>query len=172
MPFQITAILGYPVLEALDRVAVGTNQLHVTPDPQGVPSDSSNLFLDDLQPLIAVTVDDSSALYHFDSGADVSILGVHFCRAYAQRLAALASHQIQFGGAGGSHEYGAYTIARLPVSVHGTTATLDSVSVLRDSTAAAFEPYYGNLGQDLVTAFGGFTIDFRAMTFRLGTSVP
>jgi predicted aspartyl protease len=172
MPFQITAILGYPVLEALDRIAVGTNQLQVTPDPQGAPSDSSNLFLDDLQPLIAVTVDDSTALYHFDSGADASILGVHFCRAYPQRMAGLASHDTEFGGAGGSHKYGAYTLARLPMSVRGTIATLDSVSVLKDSTTAAFEPYYGNLGQDLVAAFGGFTIDFRAMTFHLGTSVP
>jgi hypothetical protein len=56
--------------------------------------------------------------------------------------------------------------------VGGTTATVDSVSVFRDSTAAAFEPYYGNLGQDLVAPFGGFTIDFRAMTFHLGASVP
>lgn len=172
VPFQITAILGYPVLEALDRIAVGTNRLQVMPDPRGVPSGSSNLFLDALQPVIAVTVDDSTGLYHFDSGADASTLGVHFCRAYPQRVAGLASHGITIGGAGGSHEYGGYTLTQLPITVGGMTSTLDSVSVFRDSTTAAFEPYYGNLGQDFVAPFGGFTIDFRAMTFHLGTSVP
>ena len=123
VPFQITAILGYPVLEALDRLAVGTSRLQVTPDPKGVPSDSSNLFLDDLQPLIAGTVDDSTALYHFDSGADVTLLGVHFCRAYPQRMAGLASHKMAIGGAGGSHDYSGSTLTRLPITVGGTTAT-------------------------------------------------
>jgi hypothetical protein len=37
-----------------------------------------------------------------------------------------------------------------------------------DSTTMAFEPSFGNLGQDLASARGGYTIDFRAMTFRLG----
>ena len=30
------------------------------------------------------------------------------------------------------------------------------------------QPSFGNLGQDLTSSRGGYTIDFRTMTFRLG----
>lgn len=168
--FQITAILGYPVLEALGQLAVASDTVRVTPDPDGVPSDSSNLFLDELNPLVAVTVSGSSRLYHFDSGADATVLGVHFCRAYPQLVAGLSRRSLGIGGAGGNSAYSAYVIGHLPMTVGGTTTTLDSVSVVSDSTTMAFEPSFGNLGQDLAAARGGYTINFRAMTFRLGVA--
>ncbi len=167
--FQISAILGYPVLEALDRLAITADQVQVTPDPEGVPGDSSNLFLDELNPLVAVTVDGTSRLYHFDSGADATVLGVHFCREYPQLVAGLSRRPLGIGGAGGNSAYSAYLLKHLPVTVGGTSTILDSVSVLGDSTTMAFEPSFGNLGQDLALSRGGYTIDFRAMTFRLGT---
>ena len=167
--FQISAILGYPVLEALDRLAITPNRVQVTPDPKGVPGDSSNMFLDELNPLVAVTVDGASRLYHFDSGADATVLGVHFCRAYPQLLAGLSRQPVGIGGAGGTSAYSAYLLDHLPVRVGGTSTILDSVSVISDSTTMAFEPSFGNLGQDLASSRGGYTIDFRAMTFRLGT---
>jgi hypothetical protein len=166
--FQISAILGYPVLEALDRLAITPDRAQVTPDPEGVPGDSSNLFLDELNPLVVVTVDGASRLYHFDSGADATVLGVHFCRAYPQLLAGLSRRPLDIGGAGGTSAYSAYLLNHLPVTVGGTSTILDSVSVISDSTTMAFEPSFGNLGQDLASARGGYTIDFRAMTFRLG----
>jgi predicted aspartyl protease len=170
--FQISAILGYPVLEALGQLAVTPDSVRVTPDLEGVPSDSSNLFLDELNPLVAMTVDGASRLYHFDSGADVTVLGVHFCRAYPKLVAGLSRRPLGIGGAGGNSAYSAYVIGHLPVTVGGTTTTLDSVSVMSDSTTMAFEPSFGNLGQDLASSRGGYAIDFRAMTFRLGTGGP
>jgi predicted aspartyl protease len=167
--FQISAILGYPVLEALDRLAITPDQVQVTPDPDDVPSDSSNMFLDELNPLVAVTVDGASRFYHFDSGADATVLGVHFCRAYPQLLAGLSPRPVGIGGAGGTSAYSAYLLTHLPVTVGGTSTILDSVSVISDSSTMAFEPSFGNLGQDLASSRGGYTIDFRAMTFRLGT---
>src|SRR6185312_2507311 len=74
--FQITAILGYPVLEALGRLAIGTDSLRVDPAAGEAPSDSSNLFLDDLSPVVSATVGDSTRLFHFDSGADATLLTV------------------------------------------------------------------------------------------------
>src|SRR6185437_17147547 len=58
--FQITAILGYPVLEALGRLAIGTDSLGVDPGIGETLSDSSNLFLDDLSPLVAAKVGDTT----------------------------------------------------------------------------------------------------------------
>ena len=41
---------------------------------------------------------------------------------------------------------------------------------LRDTTRSPFESYFGNLAGNLAARFGGYTIDFRAMTFRLGAA--
>lgn len=48
------------------------------------------------------------------------------------------------------------------------TTTPDSVDVFSEITHSTFEPFLGNLGQDITRQFGGWTIDFRAMTFALG----
>ena len=169
--FQITAILGYPVLEALGRLAIGTDSLHVDPRAGETPSDSSNLFLDNLAPLVAAKVGDSTRLFHFDSGADATMLSVRFCRAYTSLLIGLDTTSVQIGGAGGVERYTGYRIPQLPVAIGGKTAQLDSVFVMREESRSPFEPYYGNLAGNLAARFGGYTIDFRAMTFRLGAAI-
>lgn len=166
--FQITAILGYPVLEALGRLAIGTDSLGVDPGIGETLSDSSNLFLDDLSPLVAARVGDTTRLFHFDSGADATLLTVRFCRAYASLLTGIAPTHVKIGGAGGVQRYDGYELARLPLTIGGTHAVLDSVFVFRDESRSPFEAYYGNLSGAVAAKFGGYTIDFRAMTFRLG----
>jgi predicted aspartyl protease len=168
VPFQITAILGYPVLEALDRIAIAPDSLQVRPHPAGTPTQNSNLYLEELSPLVAVSVDGVVRLYHFDSGADQSSLSVAFCLAYPKRMAAAAPHTIEIGGAGGAKRFSGYQLTRLPMTIGGTTTVLDSVFVFRQETGSAFDPLLGNLGQDIVGPSGGFTIDFRAMTLQLG----
>ena len=168
--FQITAILGYPVLESLGRLAIGTDSLGVDLRTGESPSDSSNLFLDNLSPVVAATIGDSTRLFHFDSGADATLLTVRFCRAYASLLEGLDTTSIGIGGAGGAQRYVGYRIPELPVVIGGQRAELDSVFVLRDTTRSPFESYFGNLAGNLAARFGGYTIDFRAMTFRLGAA--
>lgn len=169
--FQITAILGYPVLEALGRLAIGTDRLRVDPGAGEAPSDASNLFLDDLAPLVAATVGDSTRLFHFDSGADATMLTVRFCRAYTSLLTGLDTTSVKIGGAGGVQRYEGYRIPQLPVAIGGQRANLDSVFVMREESRSPFESYFGNLAGNLAERFGGYTIDFRAMTFRLGAAL-
>lgn len=169
--FQITAILGYPVLESLGWLAIGTDSLRVNARAGEAPSDSSNLFLDDLSPLVAATVGDSTRLFHFDSGADATMLTVRFCRAYASLLTGLDTTSIRIGGAGGVQRYAGYRIPLLPVAIGGQRTELDSVFVMRDESQSPFESYFGNLSGNLAARFGGYTLDFRAMTFRLGAAL-
>jgi len=166
--FQITAILGYPVLESLGRLAIGADSLGVDPVAGEAVSDSSNLFLDHLSPVVAATVGDSTRLFHFDSGADAAMLTVRFCRAYESLLAGLDTTHLQIGGAGGVQRFAGYRIPRLPVVIGGRPAELDSAFVLRDASNSPFESYYGNLPGTFAARYGGYTLDFRAMTFRLG----
>lgn len=169
--FQITAILGYPVIEALGVLAIGSDSLGVDPGVGETVSDSSNLFLDNLAPLVAVTVGHATRLFHFDSGADATMLTVRFCRAYTTYLAGLEATHIDVGGAGGAKQYEGYELTRLPVVIGGQQAILDSAFVLREEYRSPFDAYYGNLAGTIATRYGGYTIDFRAMTFRLGAAI-
>jgi hypothetical protein len=142
--------------------------LWVSPHRSGKPTPESNLYLDGLNPAILVTIDGSAALYHFDSGASSSQLGVDFCVAHSHLIDGSRRIADTVSGAGGFKEYPAYRLTHLPLSIGGETTTLDRVDVFARETGAPWEPFFGNLGQDITRAFNGFTIDFRAMTFRLG----
>lgn len=166
--FQITAILGYPVLEAFGRLAIGTDSLGVDPGAGEHVSDSSNLFLDALSPLVAAQVGGTTRLFHFDSGADATLLSVKFCRAYPALLTGLPVAHTEIGGAGGAQRYDGYDLAHLPITIGGTQAVFDSAFVFRSESKSPFEAYYGNIAGTATTKFGGYTIDFRAMTFQLG----
>jgi len=113
-------------------------------------------------------VGDTTRLFHFDSGADATLLTVRFCRAYASLLTGIAPTHVKIGGAGGVQRYDGYKLARLPLTIGGTRAVLDSVFVFRDESKSPFEANYGNLSGAVAAKFGGYTIDFRAMTFELG----
>lgn len=167
-PFQVTAVLGYPVLEALDRLTITPESVSVSPHPLGAPTLESNLFLEQLNPIMTVTVDGSTGLYQFDSGASTTDLGVQFCAAYPRRVARAPKRQIHLAGAGGEKVFPGYMIKNLPMTIGGRTTTLDSVTVFSGVTHAPFEPFWGNIGQDVIRQFGGWTIDFRAMTFEPG----
>src|SRR6185312_2658525 len=99
--------------------------------------------------------------------------GLHAARAPvdvrdASLLTGIAPTHVKIGGAGGVQRYDGYKLARLPLTIGGTRAVLDSVFVFRDESKSPFEAYYGNLSGAVAAKFGGYTIDFRAMTFELG----
>ena len=57
------------------------------------------------------------------------------------------------------------------MAIGGQRTELDSVFVMRDESQSPFESYFGNLSGNLAARFGGYTLDFRAMTFRLGAAL-
>jgi ketosteroid isomerase-like protein len=72
-------------------------------------------------------------------------------------------------GAGGSVKRKIYTQPEVNLGIGDKTVILKKIAVLTSGTGtSSLEDLYGNLGQDVVTNFESFTLDFSAMTFSLG----
>ncbi|MGH9613764.1 MAG: hypothetical protein ACRD4P_11850, partial [Bryobacteraceae bacterium] len=53
------------------------------------------------------------------------------------------------------------------LTIGGAQAVLHRVAVIPAPLGADMDRAYGNLGRGLISGFGGFTLDFEAMRFRL-----
>lgn len=76
---------------------------------------------------------------------------------------------LKAGGAGGIRELPGYRLPRITLRVAGDTTTLSDVHVHTRSLTRLPENNVldCNLGQDVLDAFGGYTVDFRNMAFTL-----
>lgn len=158
--FQIDAILGYPVIEALGVVTMADDSLLVGTRPgRGAEAD---MYLEQLNPLVAAAVDGRTELYHLDTGANTSVFTWHFRATYPARFAGLARDTTSLTGAGGGRTFPAYRLRELPIALGAHRVTLRDVIVLADSTPAPFDHFWGNLGQDVIGA-SAVTFDFVRM---------
>lgn len=158
--YQISAILGFPPLEALRVVTMSSNKLSVgLSAPIGA---GAEMFLEQLSPLVAATVDGHTDLYHFDTGANRSVLTAHFHDAHRGLFAGLAPSDASMTGTDGTNNFLSYTLPDLIIALGAHTATLHGVTVFAGPTSAPFDAFYGNLGQDVI---GGatLTLDFVRM---------
>ena len=160
MKYQISAILGYPLLEALQVVTLAPDKLTVsTSASTGAETD---LFLEQLNPLIAATVDGRTGLYHLDTGANRSTLTVHFRDMYPALFTVLTADTSTMRGASGASSFRAYTLADLRMSLGAHEVTLHKITVLADPARTPFGRFLGNLGQDVIDG-ATLTLDFRRM---------
>lgn len=162
--YQITAILGYPLLEALRTVTLAPDSLIVSnAAPAGAHAE---LFLEQLNPLVAATVSGRTDLYHLDTGASTTSFTSHFRDAQPELLAGLAPTQSNMMGAGGVARFPSYELPEVRLSLGTHESVLRKVTVFAAPTPTPFDHFYGNIGQDV---FGGaaLTLDFRTMTIVL-----
>ena len=104
--------------------------------------------------------------FGFDTGAS----GTDLLSRYAQTFHANAKSKS--AGAGGAVKRKVYIQSEVKFGIGNKVVTLKKVTIYRSSTQSDLDELYGNLGQDIVAGFQSFTLDFSAMTFQLGESLP
>jgi hypothetical protein len=62
-------------------------------------------------------------------------------------------------------------ISSLTVEFGGTCTSIKDISVLTGATRLPDE-FYGNVGEDALSSFSSFTLDFHAMDFRVNGGNP
>jgi predicted aspartyl protease len=157
---QITAILGFPVIEAMKVVTIAPEKLIVMDPPAG--GAETDLMLEQLTPLVAATVEGRTDLYHLDTGANRTAFSVRFRDAHAGLVNGLAPESRAMNGAGGARSLLAHTVPLIAFSLGAHAVILRNVEVHAEQSAAVFENFFGNVGQD---AFEGaaLTLDFLRM---------
>ncbi len=169
--YQIQAVLGYPVLQALGRVTF-TKDGHflASPGPPAVGG-GARLYMNLLMPLLQCKVEGRDVVFSFDSGANTSFFSVRYRREFASQLRGLQKKPYGMGGAGGIRKMLVPYLPQASLGIGSTTATLTHVPVL-PPLGTDNDKLFGNLGRDLTDPYRSFTIDFVNMRFELGEKIP
>ncbi len=169
--YQINAVLGYPVLQALQRVTFASDG-HFLAGPGSPGGDSgAPMFMNLLMPLLECRVEGRPVLFSFDSGANQSFFSVRYYREFASQFKGLTKKRHGMGGAGGVRFVDAYFLPHPQLGIGAATVTLKNVPVL-PALGTYADKLFGNLGRDVTDPYSSFTIDFASMRFQLGNKLP
>lgn len=169
--YQINAVLGYPVMQALQRITF-TKDGHFLAGPDSpFGRDGARLYMDELTPLLECDVENRKLLFSFDTGADESVLSDRYRHDFHRAFKGLHKKPYGMGGTGGVKIMRAYYLPEVQLGVGQAHPALYKVPVV-PPIGSDIDRRYGNLGRDLVDPYSSFTIDFGNMRFLLGDALP
>jgi len=168
--YQISAVLGYPVLQALKRITF-THDGHFLAGPDSPEGQNgAPLYMDELTPLLECEVENRKVLFSFDTGANASAVSDRYHRDFPDAFKGLKKAPYVMAGAGGTKKITAYYLPEVRLGVGQTQAVLQKVPAM-PMMGKDMDRRYGNLGRDLVDPYRSFTIDFESMRFMLGDKI-
>ena len=162
--YQISGIIGFPVIEALNEIQITADDRFLVPKTPSRPIER-NLALDFLTPLLFLEDSYGKGIYTLDTGADKTMLYNTYYKKYLEKDGSSrndVSHN--FGGAGGQSSKKGFYVTFQPV-VHGNSLEIDSVTVFSEVINPE-NKYLGNIGQDFIGKFSKMTINFDQMFVR------
>ncbi|MGE5360745.1 MAG: retropepsin-like aspartic protease [Bacteroidales bacterium] len=165
--YQINAVLGYPVLQALQRVTfTDDGRMLAGPESPGAKA-GATLYMKELMPLVECAVAGRPVLFSFDTGADRSLFSARYYKEFPGQFKGMSPRPYAFGGAGGVKRVAAHYLPQVQLGVGATTVTLHDVPVV-PPLGTDTDKVFGNLGRDVTDPYRSFTIDFEHMRLRLG----
>ena len=170
--YQIDAVLGYPVLQALGAVTFSQDGMLEAGPGAAPPDAAARMFMDGLTPMIECGVNGKNLLFDLDTGANTSMFTVRFFRKFRAQSASWKKGEDKGFGAGGIMVRKVYVVLALELRVGDKIATLHSIPIFTSAIGTDIDDSYGNLGQDVLAGFESFTLDFAHMRFSLGKPVP
>lgn len=167
--YSIDAILGLPVLRALERLRFGPGEmLRVEPSAES-EKPGGNIRLIGSSPYVVVTIEGIDYPLYLDTGATTTSLTPRLSDARPELRVTDTGKTIGKAGAGGAERIRHAQFEPLSLSVGGGKAELKEIT-LDTSAADEAERPYGVVGVDFLDALGSFTIDFKAMRLDAGTA--
>lgn len=170
--YQIEAVLGYPVLQALGAVTFSQDGTLEAGPGTAPPGAAARVFMDGLVPMIECGVSGKNLLFDLDTGANGSMLSVRYFKDFNAQLSSWKRGKNEGYGAGGIKVRDVYIVPALELKVGDKTATLHGIPIFTSPVGTSIDDVYGNLGQDMLAGFKSFTLDFAHMKFSLGKPVP
>ena len=167
--YQINAILGYPVFQALRAITFLHKGEFEAGDAAQRSTTGTRMYMRRLTPVIECGVKGNELPFTFDTGASGTDLSVRYYEQFRGEAGSWKKRDRQSSGAGGTVMRKVYVQPKLVLTVGDKTATLKNVSIFPARMNSGIDELYGNLGQDLVAGFDSFTLDFSKMTFSLGS---
>lgn len=162
--YQINAIIGFPVMEALGHITLSRSDQVAIRRIRSQSNVQPNMCLEDLKPLLQASFNGKTEYFLLDSGAVTSTFYPPFFQANREQIEKNAvAKRVRIGGAGGFKEVPAYDLIDLKLTIAGKTAVFPKAKVITETVNDDSDTFYGNLGQDLIKQFDRMTLDFRNM---------
>ncbi|MGI8468571.1 MAG: aspartyl protease family protein [Pyrinomonadaceae bacterium] len=163
--FQINAIIGFPVIEAMRQITLTRQDAMTIPAQTQKKKLVQNLCLDGLSPLVQGTYNNEKMIFIFDTGAQTSNFYPPFFQSQKEQI--IKDYQLQktgVGGAGGSQQVNSYVLKDVSLEIGGKTAHFPKINLIAEVFNDQAKNFYGNLGQDLIKQFNKMTLDFDTMS--------
>ncbi|MGI8555727.1 MAG: retropepsin-like aspartic protease family protein [Pyrinomonadaceae bacterium] len=162
--FQINAIIGFPIIEAMRQITLTRQDVMTIPAHPQKKISVQNLCLDGLSPLVQGTYNNEKMIFIFDTGAQTSNFYPPFFQSQKEQIT--KNYQLQktgVGGVGGSQQVDSYVLKDISIEIGGKIAHFPKINLIAEVFNDQAKNYYGNLGQDLIKQFDKMTLDFEAM---------
>jgi predicted aspartyl protease len=156
--YSVNGAIAFPVLKALGEFHVIRN------DSVFIPRETRdynifNLAIDDLDPVVAVVVEQDTLPWYFDTGAAFSSFYKPYYAMYNERIDSTCEmHTYNIGGLGGTREFTSYIIDSIYLEIGGSGVYIHDTEVHTASIYKDPEKVYGNLGQDFIFQFDKMVI--------------
>jgi predicted aspartyl protease len=163
--YQITGILGIPVIRALGRVAISKRGLVRVHQPEPDGESGPNLFFDGEEKLVVeISHNRHSLQMTLDTGANNTHLSASFRNALdPDEIRALQDKSEALAGASGTIQRQIQAVRKLRLEILDKPVNLRKVSLASEGPGKSRDD--GIIGMDAL--WGGFHIDFEAMRLEL-----
>ena len=158
--YQINAILGYPVFQAMRSRESAYRSGSGTP-----------MYMKRLVPVVNLRANGLALPFTLDTGASGTDLSVRYYERFKDSDLSWKQDEDESAGAGGSIKRKIYKQPLLRLAVSNRIALLRDVSITPRKTNSGLDELYGNIGQDMFANPESFTLDFADMTFRVGDPI-
>jgi aspartyl protease len=167
--YQINAIIGYPVFQALGTVTFLHDGEFEAGDQARATGTGARMYMNQLTPIIECKVEGMDLPFSFDTGASSTDLLVRYYQQFHSASKGWKRSKTMSAGAGGVMKRKIYIQPQVKLGIGDKTVALEKVPIYMSGTGTStHDNLYGNLGQDVVANFESFTLDFSTMTFSVG----
>lgn len=166
--YQINGIIGYPVFQAMGAVTFSHDGSFKAGPTANTGMAGTQMYMKFLQPVIECKTQGVVLPFPLDTGANETVLSIRYYEQFKNDSKNWKSAENATGGGGGTLRRKVFLVPQLDLQVGTQMATLHNVPVFPIRIGSDRDELYGNLGQDFVSGFESFTLDFTKMTFSLG----
>jgi hypothetical protein len=167
---RIPGLIGFPLIKDMGEIRFRGGEVEI---PSRAPNrPEKNMALVELRPLVRVSYERDAFICQLDTGAGKTMFYEPFFRRYRDRIESLGSRlNAPVGGVGGIRAIPAHRIPEMELSLGGKTVTLKDVDVFTDAiTEDKNNILFCNIGRDVLEPFDEYSINFRSMSFILGSA--
>ncbi len=163
--YVIKGVIGFPVMNVLKQFTLKDDKELVIPEKPD-KTKLRNLALEEAYPVVMVQYNNDTLPFHFDTGADRTILYYSFLNKFKDNFEDIKKTNYTIGGAGGTKEVDIFVLDSAMFYAGNTNSKLYNVVMLTEQIGIEQHFLYGNLGQDYIKNFSEMTINFESMNIR------